>query len=135
MKQLIDLRCYVSVNGEDYCDTSFRNQYRYVDVDIPAETELIIQEWDMAYKVVAENRVRNACVDVTSIKKRPCISIHYASFSRSDRTITKKNFKVLKYKWVCEPVLEHLSFETLMKYLPADQFCEWVKDQGVAVKV
>lgn len=132
MKKIIDFRCYVSVNGEPYCDTSIWKQWRYVDIENGDSIEQIIQDWETAYKAIENNLVRNATVN-TTWKKKPCIVIHYGDMYRHDATITAQTFDQLKYKWVCEPVEEIYNIKDLADRLPAEQFCEWLKDQGLSI--
>ena len=133
MKQLIDLRCYVSVNGEDYCDTSIWKRPRYVELSVGDCTEEIIIDWQTAYQMVAENRILNARVGETFWKKRPTIVIHYGDIYREDCSYTEKDFRSLKFKWVAEPIERVYTIKDLAEDLPADQFCEWVKDQGISI--
>lgn len=131
MKQLIDLRCYVSVNGEDYCDTSIWRRVRYLDV--VGETEEIITDWQTAYETIENNKVLNAYTSTTFWKKHPTIVIHYGDIYRNDSAYSEKEFKSLRYKWVAKPVERIYTFKELADELPADQFCAWVKDQGISI--
>lgn len=132
MKQLVDLRCYVSVNGEEYCDTSIWKQWRYVDVDeVGNEVEEVICDWGEAYRAVMNHRIRNAYTDCTFWRKTPLLCIKYGDIYRNDAKISKKDFVSLKYKWVAEEVDEIYNIRDLADRLPAEQFCEWVKDQGI----
>ena len=131
MKQLIDLRCYVSINGEDYCDTSIWRRVRYSDV--VGETEEIITDWQTAYNAIENHKVLNARTSTTFWKKRPTIVIHYGEIYRNDSEYSEKEFKSLRYKWVAQPVERTYTIKELADELPADQFCEWVKDQGISI--
>ena len=132
MKKLVDLRCYVSVNGEEYCDTSIWKQWRYVDADaIGNDVEEVICDWSEAYRAVMNHRIRNAYTDCTFWKMTPRFCIKYGDLYRDDAKISKKDFVSLKYKWVAEEVNEVYNIRDLADRLPAEQFCEWVKDQGI----
>ena len=133
MKQLIDFRCYVSINGEDYCDTSIWRKIQYSDT--VGEAEEVITDWQTAYKAIEDKRVLNARTGTTFWKQRPTIVIHYGDIYRDDREFSEKEFKSLRYKWVAEPVSRNYSIKELADDLPADQFCEWVKDQGIAINL
>lgn len=133
MKQLINFRCYVSVNGEDYCDTSFRTRLRYDDTI--GETETIIGDWEEAYKAISEHQVLNAETSTTFLTNRPTIKIHYGDFSRSDREISEKEFRSLKFKWVASKSDMIYTIKELAELLPAEQFCEWLKDQGISINI
>lgn len=132
MKQLVDLRCYVALNGEEYCDTSIWKQWRYVDVgEVGNEVEEVTNDWDEAYRLVCNHRIRNAYTDFSFWKKAHLICIKYGDMYRNDAKVSKKNFVSLKYKWVAEEVDEIYTVRELADRLPAEQFCEWVKDQGI----
>lgn len=131
MKKLVNFRCYVSVNGEEYCDTSYRTRIRYFETT--GETETIITDWEEAYKAVSEHNILNAETGETLFTNRPTIKIHYGDISRNNREISEKEFKSLKYKWVSSEADSIYTIKELAELLPADQFCEWLKDQGISI--
>lgn len=132
MKQLVDLRCYVALNGGEYRDTCIWKQWRYFDVgEANKEVEVITNDWDEAYNAVLNHHIRNAYTDTTFWRKAPLICIKYGSIYRDSAKVSKKNFVSLKYKWVAEKVNEIYTVRELADRLPAEQFCEWVKDQGI----
>ncbi len=131
MKKLINFRCLVSVNGEEYCDTSIWQHLRYYDT--VGEVERIIVDWEEAYKAINEHKVLNATVGATLFKNRPTIIIHYGDLNRCDREFSAKQFKSLRYKWIAEEVDQIYTIKELADLLPADQFCEWLKDQGISI--
>lgn len=131
MKQLINFRCYVSVNGEDYCDTSFRTRIRYDDTI--GETETIISDWEEAYKAISEHQVLNAETGTTFLTNRPTIVIHYGDIDRGNREFSEKEFRSLKFKWVASKNHSIYTIKELADLLPAEQFCEWLKDQGISI--
>lgn len=133
MKQLVNMRCYVSVNGEDYCDTSFRTRLRYDDTI--GETETIINDWEEAYKAISEHQVLNAETGATFLTNRPTIIIHYGDISRSNREISEKEFRSLKFKWVSSKNDLIYTIKELAELLPAEQFCEWLKDRGMSINI
>lgn len=133
MKKIVNFRCYVSVNGEDYCDTSFRTRIRYYDTT--GESETIINDWEEAYKAISEHRVLNAEIGTTLLTNRPIIIIHYGDFRRADRKISEKKFRSLKFKWVSDESDNVYTTKELADLLPAEQFCEWLKDQGIAINI
>ena len=134
MKKLVDMRCYVSVNGEPYTDTSIWRALRYVD-DAEETHEELIATFKQAYEVIENGLVRNAYTDKTFWKKEPCIAIHYGEMYRSDAKFTVKTFHQMKYKWVYKPVDRIFSIKELADELPADQFCEWLKDRNLSLTI
>lgn len=133
MKKIINFRCYASLNGEDYCDTSFRTRIRYDDTI--GESETIINDWEEAYKAVKEHKVLNAETGTTLVTNRPTIIIHYASLSRDCREVSEREFRSLKFKWVASETDRIYTIKDLADLLPAEQFCEWLKDQGIAISI
>ena len=130
MKKIVSVRCYVSINREEYCDTSIQRRLRYREET--GESETIINDWEEAYNQIKNDKVLNATVSETFWKHRPTIIIHYANFDKGDREISEKDFRQLKFKWVVEKVDYVYTAKDLFKELPAEQFCEWLKDQGIS---
>ena len=130
MKKIVDLRCYVSLNGGEYQDTSFRKHLRYVDV--VESKEEIISDWEGAFKAVAKDRIRNAEVGTNWLGRPRLVFYTPLQGERFYTTYTKKNFRHLKIKWVFKPDDRIYSIKELAELLPADQFCEWLKDQGIS---
>ena len=133
MKKIINFRCYVALNGEDYCDTSFRTRIRYDDTI--GESETITSDWEEAYKAIKEHKVLNAETGTTFLTNRPTIIIHYADFNRADREISEREFRSLKFKWVASESDSVYTIKELADLLPAEQFCEWLKDQGITINI
>lgn len=131
MKKLIDFRCYVSVNGEPYCDTSIWKRLRYSEYT--GESEIFFGDWEEAYKAVSERKILNAETSETLFTHRPTIKIHYGDIYRNDREISEKNFHRLKYKWVASESDNVYTIKELADLLPAEQFCEWLIDQGISI--
>ena len=134
MKKLVDLRCYVSVNGEPYADTSIWKSLRYVECAEDNHEELI-DTFEKAYDFIENGLVRNAYTDTTFWRKEPCIVIHYGELYRDDAKFTAKTFRKMKFKWVYEPVNKIYSIKELADELPADQFCEWLKDRNISLTI
>lgn len=133
MKKIVNLRCYVSLNGAEYEDTSFRTQLRYLDDGIECSTsEVITTDWNRAYELISQHRIRNA--EIGTHFGKPCLVLYTPS--RHYFTCVEKKFRSLKYKWVAEKYELGYTIEELAENLPAEQFCEWLKDQGIfSVKI
>ena len=132
MKKLVDLQCYVAMNGEKYYPTSYNTHLRYVDEDsVSQETEFVTNDWETAVQCIENHQVRNAKIGATLWRNRPTLRIFYGDIDKDIREFTQKEFRSLKYKWVAHKVKYVYSINELAKKLPADQFCEWVKDQGI----
>lgn len=132
MKKLIDLQCYVAVNGEEYYPTSYHNHLRYVDENAASqETEFSTNNWQTAVQCVENHEVRNAEIGANLWRNLPTLKIFYGDIDKGIREFTEKEFRSLKYKWVAHEVKRIYTITELAKMLPADQFCEWIKDQGI----
>lgn len=132
MKKLVDLQCYVALNGEEYYPTSYNNHLRYVDEDaVGQETEFVTNDWETAVQCIEKHQVRNAEIGATLWRNRPTLKIFYGDINKGWQEFTEKAFRSLKYKWIAHEVKYIYSINELAKMLPADQFCEWIKDQGI----
>lgn len=133
MKKIVDLQCYVSVNGEEYYPTSYNSHWRYVDENaVGQQTEEITGIWSVACEWVKNHKIRNAEMGQTLFTNRPTLKIFYGDIHRDRVEYTQKEFRTIKFKWIAEPVETVYSITTLAKALPAEQFCEWLKDQGIS---
>jgi hypothetical protein len=129
MKKIVNLRCYVAIGTDDYADTSIWNHIRYIEVEEP--TEYTLETWKEAYEAIKTNHVRNAEVGLTMFGKRDTIEIGWGDLYQHKSVMTEKKFIPIHVKWVWEDVTRNYSIKDLADLLPAKQFCEWLKDQGI----
>lgn len=129
MKKLVNLRCYVAIGTDDYADTSIWNHIRYIEDEEP--TEYTLETWKEAYEAIKTNHVRNAEVGLTFFGKRDTIEIGWGSLYDHKSVMTEKNFIPIHVKWVWEEVGKNYTIKDLANLLPANQFCDWLKDQGI----
>ena len=129
MKKLVNLRCYVAIGTDDYADTSFWNHIQYIEEEEP--TEYTLETWKEAYEAIKTNHVRNAEVGLTMFGKRDTIEIGWGDLYQHKSVMTEKKFIPIHVKWVWEDVTRNYSIKDLADLLPAKQFCEWLKDQGI----
>lgn len=133
MKKLVNLRCYVAIGNKDYCDTSIWNHIRYVEVSDTSSTESTLHTWEEAFAAVANNEIRGAETGYTLFRNRPTIEIHWGDWGKCTTEMTEKTFKPIHVKWVWEEVEKMYTMKNLADLLPADQFCEWLKDRGITM--
>lgn len=133
MKKLANLRCYVAIGKGKYQDTSFWNNIRYEEADECDTVEYTLNTWKEAYEAVESNRIRNASAYRTLFGNKPAIEFSWNSLERSRTTLTEKSFKPVHVKWVWEEVSELYTIQDLANLLPANQFCEWLKDRGITM--
>ena len=129
MKKLVNLRCYVAIGTDDYADTSIWNHIRYIEDE--SVTEYTLETWEEAYEAVKNKHIRNAEVGLTLFRNRDTIEITWGDLYRSKSVMTEKKFIPIHVKWQWEEVTRAYSIKDLADLLPAKQFCEWLKDQGI----
>lgn len=132
MKKLVNLRCYVAIGNDDFADTSIWNHIRYVEVE-DNTTEYTLNTWEEAYNAVADNRIRNAETGTTFFGNHPTIEIGWGSIHRDKSVMTAKRFKPIHVKWEWLEVNRVYTMKDLADLLPAKQFCDWLKDQGITM--
>lgn len=132
-KKLVNLRCYAAIGKDDYCDTSIWNHIRYVEVGECDTHEYTLETFEEAFAAVADNRVRNAETSTTFFGNKPTIEIGWGDIYRGKSVMSAKTFKPLHIKWQWEEVKRVYTMKDLADLLPAEQFCEWLKDQGITM--
>jgi hypothetical protein len=93
-------------------------------------TEEIIASWDVLYDLVKGHHVRNAELD-TNLFGKPVIKIGWADIYKHKSRITERNFRFVKVKWAAKPVDRLYSIKDLADMLPAEDFCEYLKDRKI----
>lgn len=133
MKKLVNLRNYVAIGSDEYRDTSIWNHIRYVEENACNTTEYTLETFEQAFAAVADNCIRNAETGTTLFRGRPTIEIGWSDIYRTKSEMTEKTFKPLRVKWEYEEVTKLYTMKDLADLLPADQFCEWLKDRGITM--
>lgn len=133
MKKLVNLRNFVAIGNDEYCDTSIWNHIRYVEVSETNSTEYTLETWEEAFAAVADNRIRNAETSCTLFRNRPTIEIGWGDIYRNKSVMSEKTFKPIRVKWEWQEVTRMYTMKDLADLLPADQFCEWLKDRGITM--
>lgn len=133
MKKLVNLRNYVAIGNDDYCDTSIWNHIRYVDEKECETVEYTLETFEEACKAVSENRIRNGEMNSTLFGNKPLIEISWGDIYKCKTVLSQKNFKPIHVKWQWEEVDRMYTMKDLASVLPADQFCEWLKDRGITM--
>ena len=131
MKKLVNLRCYVAIGNKDFCDTSIWNYIRYVEVSETNSTEYTLHTFEEAFAAVCDNHIRNAETSSTLFRNRPIIEIGWGDIYKPRTEIREKNFKPIHVKWEWEEVTKAYTMKDLADLLPADQFCDYLKDRGI----
>ena len=132
MKKLINLRCSVAIGNEEFGDTSIWNHIRYIEMDGSSNsTEYYYGTFAEAHEAIENNMIRNAETGFTLFRNRPTIEIHWGDICRNNTELTEKTFKPIRVRWDKVEVTRLYTMKDLIDLLPADQFCEWLKDQGI----
>ena len=127
MKQICNLRCYVAIGKKDYEDTSMWKHLRYCT---PSMIEERVTSWDALWYLVEEHHIRNAEQD-SNLFGKAVVKIGWADIYKRKTKITARNFRSVKVKWVAKPVERIYSIKELADMLPAEDFCEYLKDHGI----
>ena len=127
MKQICNFRCYVAVGKKDYEDTSMWKHLRYCK---PGATEEYVTSWGDLYDLVEEHHIRNAEL-TTNLFGKPVVKIGWADIYKRKTKITARNFHHIWVKWSAKPVERFYSIKDLADMLPAEDFCEYLKDHGI----
>ena len=133
MKKLVNFRCYVAIGKDDYCDTSIWSHIRYVEESEANDTEYTLDTFERAFAAVADNYIRNASTYKTLFGNKPAMEISFGRLENSRVVLTKKTFKPVRVKWQWEEVGTTYIMKDLASILPAEQFCEWLKDHGITM--
>ena len=131
MKKICNLRCYVAIGKKDYEDTSMWTHLRYCE---PGATEEYITSWGDLCDLVEEHNIRNAEL-TTNLFGNPVVKIGWADIYANKTKITYRNFHPIEVKWAAEPVNKIYSIKDLADLLPAEDFCEYLRDRGMEVKI
>jgi hypothetical protein len=96
-----------------------------------SSTEYYYGTFSEAHEAIENNMIRNAETGSTLFRNRPTIEIHWGDIMRNNTELTEKTFEPIHVKWTKEEVTRLYTMKDLIDLLPADQFCEWLKDRGI----
>lgn len=133
MKKLVNLRCYAAIGKDEYQDTSIWNHIRYVEVSECNTTEYTLETFEEAFAAVADHCIRNAETSTTLFGNKPTIEITWGDLYRNKSVMSAKTFKPVRVKWEWQEVTRAYTMKDLADLLPAEQFCEWLKDRGITM--
>ena len=133
MKKLVNLRCCVAIGNDDYCDTSIWSHIHYVEMSECDTIEYTFETFKEAFAAVHDHKIRNAEIGYTLFRNRPIIEISWGDFYRNKSEMTEKTFKPIRVKWDWQEVTRMFTMKNLSDLLPAEQFCEWLKDHGITM--
>lgn len=127
MKKLYNYRMLVSINGEEYKDTSVWNHIRYLNPEEAKTRETVEMSFNEAYDIA--DAIMNAEKGITFFRKRRYIKFSFGSFFEPEYLYegTKKKIRVKE---------EYLPFSCSMKSLAgllnSEDFISYLKDRGIS---
>lgn len=116
---------YVSVDGADW-----REVYcKYIALDKESENQLVLNNLDFVETLdyLSRNRLHGLRSNMTTFTKRCVIQVDYLD---AWDIVTYKSFNRLSYKIEYEELTD-ISLEFIVKYLPADQTIQYLKERGI----
>lgn len=133
MKQLVNVKCYVSIGNDSFFyNTSIFDDIRYIEVGNNRVVEYELNTFEEALAAVKNKRIKNAVVRTTLFKKRPVIELSLIE-RETIKTITEKNFKPLRVKWE-KKTINSYTIKELSEELSAEQFYEYLEDHNIFKK-
>ena len=129
MKKVVNYRQKISVNGSEFKDNSSFNCFRYIEV--PEEEEIVINSFAAAVEIIERGEIRGASVEGTLFRNKPYLHFTFCDFDAFEMTVFPKNFKSIKMRKVYEESDGKLTLKQLAGTLPAEEFCEYLKDRGL----
>lgn len=133
MKRLVNERVEYRVNEGKWIDFSIWNRYRYLDDEQIAEKafqteELTFQE---TKEYIEEGYCNFGKIGKTTFTKREYIEFPSGSILDGDLRYYENKFKSATFRKTFLEVNRILTIKDLSDLLPAEQFCEYLKDRGI----
>ena len=129
MRKLVNYRQYYRINGGEWIDTSIRNHIRYLEEEETKTWQSKEFSFEEAVRVIDEGILYNCSSDRTLIFNKLFICLPSENFMSSNIRYYEKEVKSFEIKEVYEPYSS--TIKTLADLLPAEEFCLWLKDQGI----
>lgn len=130
MKQIYEKRQQVRINFGEWEDVTLFNPIVYTEAK---DTLVWYTTFETLYRAVDKGEIKNAYVSRTFWKKKPCVKFS-TPMRDLQKTITCKNFYKVEMKMQYVPI-QNYSIKQLTNELSAEDFIEYCKDRGVAVRV
>lgn len=131
MKKLVNYRMMLSVNGGKWQDTSIFNHIRYLDESECKTWESRELNFNEVLELIEEGFIMNADCDQTFFTHRPRIKLSISeSLFGEPSYYTERTLTTLKIKKEYLPY--NGSIKDIAILLTAEQFCEYLKNHGIA---
>lgn len=132
MKRLVNERVEYRVNEGKWIDVSIFNRYRYLDDE--QITKKAFQTEELTFQETKEY-VKECCnfglVGKATFTKREYIELPSGSIFDGDLRYYENNFESATFRKTFLDVNRILTIKDLADLLPAEQFCEYLKDRGI----
>lgn len=130
MKQIYEKKQQIRINSGEWEDVSFFTSTVYEE---PQDKLVWYTTFETLYNAVNNGEIKNAYTSRTFWRKIPCIQL---SVTTEDfpKTITTTNFNKVEMRVIYAP-LKRYTIKQLADWLSADDFIDYCKDRGVAVRV
>lgn len=132
MKRLVNERVEYRVNEGKWIDVSIFNRYRYLDDEQIAKKAFQTEE--LTFQETKEY-VKEYCnfgsVGKATFTKREYIELPSGSIFDGDLRYYENNFESATFRKTFLDVNRILTIKDLADLLPAEQFCEYLKDRGI----
>ena len=129
MKEIKNYRHYFAIGNEEYQDTSIWNDLRYCESKRDKTFEL--NTFEETVQAIENGLIHRAEVGRTLFGNKPMIILHTDDLYGFSIKMTEKNFKPIRVKHTWETYKQRITITSLAKELPADEFCEYLKDRGI----
>lgn len=133
MKKIYELKTFISINGEEFEETSLWGLTKYGEVQENKIFEL--NSFSEAYDFIASHNLKNVYVGKTAFFSKPALYISTIE-KAYQMIVTEKTFKPIKIKIVYDTSIENTeSFKTIANSLSAKEFCEWLRDEKINISI
>lgn len=129
MKEIKNYRHYFAIGNEEYQDTSMWDALHYCESKRDKTFEL--NTFEEVVQAIENGLIHRAEVGRTFFGNKPMIILNTDDLYGFSIKMTEKNFKPIRVKHAWEDYKKIISINALAKELPADEFCEYLKDRGI----
>jgi hypothetical protein len=84
-----------------------------------------------AVEAIKRGAIHRAEIDHTFFGKKPRIVLRVGDIHHDRITMTERTFKPIRVKRTWEAYDQTITAKALSNELPADDFCEYLKDRGI----
>lgn len=129
MKKIVDVKTLYSVNGSDWILLDDASRIRYYEEEMTTNwksSELDVEEF---IRWSSEGMIPEVEIGKTLFRKRPYLLLPHPTELYDVRFYNDeiKSLRIKRMYLSCP----NITIKSLANLLPADQFCEYLKDRGI----